>query len=111
MSGELKDFRPEWRAEYRDRHLTPDNGGFPTGRYDLSFVCPACGPPGIVCIKIGPSVDAASHCWEAHPMPDGADWPSRVTITPSINNTTVGHGPRRPPCTFHATIVGGRILP
>lgn len=105
----LMDLNPQWSMVYRD--FTPETGGIPTDDYNMSFRCPTCGPPGIVHVKIGPRhPDAADHRWQATPMPpDGPDWPSRLTLVPSINNIGVGHGPRHPGCSFHGTISCGEV--
>lgn len=109
--SQLSALRPEWRAEYVDQHLTADNSGHATGHYFLTFVCPKCGPPHVIHIKIGAEMNQDDHRWQASPMPDGVDWPSRVTITPSINNTNRGHGRRAPVCSFHGNITNGEVVP
>lgn len=103
------ELNPQWWIEYRDRELTPDHGGIPTGNYDLRFTCPACGAPHVITIKIGPSICENPRRWRADPMPGGADWPERVTITPSIDNTKSGHGRKHPSCSFHGNIVLGVV--
>jgi hypothetical protein len=105
----LMDLSPRWRAEYRDRELTLDRGGIATGNYDLDFTCPTCGPPYRIIIKIGATADSAVPRWMASPMPGGPDWPERVTITPSIDNSKAGHG-RNSVCRFHGHITLGEII-
>lgn len=106
---DLANLQPEWRQIMRDRDQTPDNGGFPTGNYTLSFTCPACGPPYRISITIGATEDVKTLRWKSVPLPDATDWPSRVTLMPSINNVGAGHGRRHPTCTFHGTITNGKI--
>lgn len=106
----LSDLKPTWRRIYRDHDLTADKGGFPTDDYQLTFVCPRCGSPRVVSIRIGAAADAGLHRWAARPMPDGPDWPARVTISPSIDNTTAGHGEGRA-CAFHSNIINGEVIP
>ncbi len=105
----LSDLKPAWGRLYRDRHLTPDNGGIPTDGYWLQFICPACGPPFVVTINVGPVQQDDPRQWASSPLPDGPDWPSRVTIRPSIDNTPGGHGRRHPTCSFHGSIINGEI--
>lgn len=111
----LSDLGPSWGV-VNDRNLTPENhmGGDPTDMFWLRFICPACGPPYIIAITVGLEVrDHAAgtdgRCWKATPMPDGVDWPSRVTIEPSIDFTHAGHGRRHPTCSFHGTIINGEV--
>lgn len=106
----LSDFSPEFSRHYRDREFTPDRGGFPTDRYSLSFVCPACGPPYRVLIDVGPTVSENPRTWKAEPLPE-AGWTDHVTITPSIDNTKAGHGRKHPTCGFHGTIIKGEVVP
>lgn len=105
----LVDLKPEWRRIYRDRHLTADNGGTPTDDYELMFACPCCGPPCRIIIKVGATTDPAQPRWAVHPLPDGPGWPTRVTITPSIDYTKAGHGRKRAACTFHGNIIDGEV--
>jgi hypothetical protein len=106
----LSELNPEWRAVYKDHHLTPDNGGTPTGEFTLVFRCPTCGPPFAVIVKFGPHPpDQAASRWQANIMPDGPTWPDRITLTPSIDNTRAGHGRKHPTCSFHGSIVNGEI--
>lgn len=105
----LADCRPEWGRIYRDLDGLESPCGSPTEDYWLTFVCPACGPPGSIKIRVGPDrSDGPPRRWKAEPLPDGPDWPSRATLSPSIAGTT--HGPRRPQCTFHATLINGEFL-
>lgn len=85
----------------------------PTGDWWLSFYCPHCGKPYSVSILVGDSVrDEVKRRWKVDPLPDGLpDWFDRVTVTPSINFTGVGHGPKKPTCTFHGNITAGLIGP
>lgn len=110
---------PEFCRHYRDRRLTPDNGGFPTDRYALSFICPSCGPPHRVMIDIGPERLESPRTWQASHLPMSAqvymlpspnNWLDRVTITPSIDNTKAGHGRKHPTCSFHAYVVNGEVV-
>lgn len=81
-----------------------------TGDWRLSFFCPSCGRPHSVSIFIGESRRETPRRWQASPMPDGsADWFDRVTITPSINYTACGHGPRKSTCRFHGNISNGEV--
>lgn len=107
----LADLKPSFSRVYKDRHLTADNGGFPTDTYILSFQCPKCEEGARVIIKVGPSADASGPCWQASPMPpDLVGWQNHATISPSINYTTCGHGKKRPPCTFHGSIIDGKVV-
>ena len=106
----LMDLRPMYRAIYRDHHLTPDNGGIKTDNLELSFQCPKCPPGCRVHIKVGPSVDAGNHIWQVSPLPPmSPEWPSLITVMPSINNTVSGHGRKNPTCTFHGSIINGEV--
>lgn len=100
---------PKWSRIYRNRELTPDHGGFPTDQWSLQFTCPDCGPPYQVAITIGPTM-VQDRVWQASPMPDGPNWPDRVTIVPSIDYTSAGHGRKHPTCPFHAKIINGEIV-
>lgn len=82
----------------------------PTGDWRLSFWCPTCGKPHSVSIMIGESPCEAPRRWSASPMPDAPDFLDRVTITPSINYTGCGHGPKKPTCSFHGNITDGAIV-
>lgn len=107
----LTELNPMFRRVYRN--FDPRTGGEPTDTYEVSFSCPTCGPPCRVAIKVGPTMDAAEHRWQAtppEPPPDGS-WMNVISLQPSINNTTAGHGPRRPPCTFHGHITSGEVSP
>ena len=107
----LADLKPWWAQIYRDRHLTANNGGFPTGDYTLSFVCPSCGLPHIISVTISPTVDRPNLKWQATPMPnnDLKNWPELVTISTSIDNTKSGHR-RGIKCSFHGQIINGEIV-
>lgn len=105
----LTSLNPRWGMFYRDRELTANNGGFPTERFDLSFNCPVCGPPYRIIINIEREAKASPITWQAVPLPDGPDWPERVTIIPSIDNTAAGHGKKHPTCGFHGTITNGEV--
>lgn len=97
----------------------------PTGDWWLSFYCPHCGKPYSVSILVGDSVrDSVKRRWKADPMPelvedqynkfsvpDAEAWFDKVTITPSINFTGVGHGPKKPTCSFHGNITTGLVGP
>lgn len=106
----LSDLNPRWSRIYRDRDQTPDNGGFPTDDFNLQFGCPTCGPKYTISINLGAEPDAVKGRWAASPLPDGKDWPSRVTISPSIDHTRSGHGRRCPSCSFHGHIINGDVL-
>ncbi len=101
---------PEWRQCVRD--FTPETGGILIDEYDLTFTCPACGPPFRVSIKLGLGLqDEKTHRWQANILPDGASWPDRLTLIPSIDNTrSGGHGRKHPTCLFHGSIVKGEIV-
>ncbi len=110
MSKRLMNLNPQFRAVHKN--FTPETGGEPTGIFELSFTCPVCGPPTRCSIKVGPVLDEAAHIWSGTPMPpDGATWPDRLTVSPSIGWETVGHGRHRPPCTWHGHIINGEVLP
>lgn len=98
----LSELNPQWWQLYRDRHLTPDNGGFPTDEHELIFTCPACGPPYRILVKFSlKPADEKQHRWQANVLPDGMTWPDRLTLIPSINNVNIGHGRKRLTCSFH----------
>lgn len=94
-----------------------DGGGAPT-RYWLNFICPSCGPPFAVHVEFGPEKLDAPRTWQAAPLPPAnvaieiahGDWLERLTLTPSINHTGSGHGPRHPTCGFHGHITDGQII-
>jgi hypothetical protein len=115
----LIDLKPVWRRVYVNR--TPENrmGGEPTDMFELDFICPTCGSPYIIGIKVAPEMrETPDHrCWKADPMPDGSaigseapSWPSRLTVTPSIDYTHAGHGRRHPTCSFHGHIINGQVV-
>ena len=108
----FSDLQPEARRYYRDREQTADRGGFPTNEYDLSFVCPVCGIPYIIIIRIGPEIKKSpTNCWRYNIEPYSTpDWIGKFTIQPSINNTKAGHGRKHPNCGFHGSIVKGEII-
>jgi hypothetical protein len=84
----------------------------PTEDWELSFWCPRCGKPFACSILLGESVrEEEPRRWQATPMPGATDWFERVTITPSINYTVAAHGPKKPACAFHGSIVDGFIVP
>ncbi len=106
----LNDYRPQWGNVMED--FTPETGGVWRGKCWLSFVCPNCGPPGIIYVQFHDDApDQSKSLWQANLLPDGTDWPNRLTLSPSINNTLCGHGRRQPKCSFHANIISGNILP
>ena len=109
----LSSLKPEGSRYYRDREKTADLGGFPTNEYDLSFVCPACGFPFVIGIRVGPEVkDKPVRCWRYNIEPySTSDWMERFTLQPSIDNTKAGHGRKHPNCGFHGSIVNGEIVP
>jgi hypothetical protein len=80
--------------------------------YSLQFDCPVCGNPYRILIIVGLTMRESKECrvWKVSHLPDGPDWVNTVTITPSINNTTAGHGRKHPTCGFHGTIVNGEII-
>lgn len=82
----------------------------PTGDWKLSFWCPSCGKPFSCSIVIGVDRQELPRRWKADPMPGTPDWLDRATITPSINYTGSGHGPKKPTCTFHGSITNGFIV-
>lgn len=103
------DLAPLWGRVYRD--FDPRTGGTPTPNHRLTFICPACGPPFVVSVVVGPVADQLSRVWKATPAePDGATWPDRLTLEPSIGNETAGHGPRRPHCALHGNVVNGVVM-
>lgn len=79
------------------------------GEFDLKFDCPYCGKPYQVWIKCSVK-SAANGVWQVSSLPDGVGWEDTVTITPSINYTTCGHGRKKPNCSFHGTIINGEIV-
>ncbi len=104
----LSDLRPEFRRVFRD--FDPHTGGIPTDEFDLRFVCPACGSPKVVSIRIGPAADFARRVWQVTPpapMVSGG-WPDVMTISPSINNTTSGHR-LAGDCPWHGNITNGEV--
>lgn len=104
----LSSLNPLWRRVFMN--FTPETGGDPTDEFELTFRCPVCGPPAIIAIKVGPSMDAARHVWQIVPAEPFLGWADEVTIQPSIDNTRCGHGPRRPPCAFHGSVVNGKVV-
>lgn len=117
-SIQLVDLKPVWRRVYVNPTMKNNMGGEPTDMFDLDFVCPTCGSPYIIGVRVGPEVrdTPEGRCWKASPLPGGSaigveapDWPSRVTITPSIDFTHAGHGRRHPTCSFHGSIANGQV--
>lgn len=110
----LSSQNPVLKRLYRDHHLTTNNSGFPTENYELSFDCPRCSDGARVMIKVGPHMDASQRIWGSNLLPAmdswTVDWATYLSLTPSINYTSSGHGPNRPPCTFHGSIVNGVII-
>jgi hypothetical protein len=107
----LSDLKPEWYEIMRD--FTPETGGFPTGNFSLSFTCPSCGPPYQIIINLtqGPA-DEPKRFWHMNVAPSAENyphWPDLLTVAPSINNTTAGHGRKHPTCNFHGVIAEGII--
>ncbi len=109
----LSELHPIWRRVHKD--FTPETGGVPTDHWNLTFQCPACGPPYKIAIEIGPEMQSGPpRVWEAYPpvMPSNVDeWARVLTLSPSINHTEAGHGKRHPHCTFHGSIIAGKIIP
>jgi hypothetical protein len=72
----------------------------------LTFDCPRCGPPYTVNVPIilnGQRVGPDIPMWAlTAPDPPNFSWDA-VTITPSIDITTCGHG-RKKPCNWHGNI-------
>jgi hypothetical protein len=70
-----------------------------------------CGPPYRIDIPIvlngqGANLQPDVPKWTATTPDLGWD---HLTVTPSINNTPGGHG-RKKPCTFHGSIVDGKVI-
>lgn len=104
----LSSLNPNYRRIHKD--FTPETGGVPTDEFDLTFQCPACGPPKIIAIKIGPAMDAARNVWQVTPAVPFMGWVDVMTVQPSIDQSSVGHGKHRSPCTFHGHIVDGKVV-
>ena len=113
----LVDLKPVWRQVYVNRTMENRMGGEPTDMFELNFICPACGSPYIIGIRVAPEQrEAPLRCWKADPMPgfsaigaEAPDWPSRLTVVPSIDFTHAGHGRRHPTCSFHGSITSGIV--
>lgn len=105
----LVNLHPEWRAVVRD--FIPETGGIDTGDCELMFDCPLHGSPYRVCIKVGPnSPDPTIPMWQWNCSPDGALWPDKLTIRPSIQMPhAMGHGHRKD-CGWHGSVVNGEIV-
>lgn len=104
----LSELKPVYRRIFKD--FTPETGGVPTDEFELSFTCPVCGPPSRIVIKVGPVLDVPRHVWQATPAEPFIGWVDVMTVSPSIGWETVGHGKRRPPCTFHGHIINGKVI-
>lgn len=104
----LSELNPIYRRIYKD--FDPSTGGTATDEYELSFRCPVCGPPTRVSIKVGPSMDAARRVWQVTPSEPFMGWADAMSVQPSIDYSTSGHGKHRPPCTFHGHIVNGKVV-
>lgn len=105
----LADLDPQWWKVYRDHETTPDRGGVPTGEVDLAFNCPSCGAPYRIFIRLGMTRQDSPRRWAMNKDHTVSGWIDQLTVTPSINNTLAGHGPRHPTCGFHGSIVNGEI--
>ena len=106
----LKDLNPEVEPILKVNGTQHPVMMVPTGDWRLSFWCPTCGKPHSVSIMIGESLRETPIRWAASPMPEAPDFLDRVTITPSINYTGCGHGPKKPICSFHGNITDGAIV-
>lgn len=106
----LRDLNPEVEPILKVNGTQHPVMMIPTGDWKLSFWCPTCGRPNSVSIVIGESRRETPRRWMATPMPGAPDWFDHATITPSINYTGCGHGPKKPTCSFHGAIVGGAII-
>lgn len=92
------------------RKVYPDDPTYPPDTWRLSFVCPICGPPGIVTVHIGPTRMESPRRWQWSCDPASPDFTDKVTLQPSINNTEQGHGSHRPRCSFHGNILNGYVV-
>jgi|ERR1700688_332499 len=104
------DLNPEWQQRWAT--FTPERGG--EGKLPemtLTFGCPKCGlPRGLSIIITTESQNEAARKWHVDVLPDSMDWPARATITPSIRCHAQMHGPRRPPCGAHFSIINGEVV-
>lgn len=95
----------------------------PPNLWDFAFDCPSCGSPCRIFVRIGAKADEKARVWEASPLPSAwpypifpdniapLEWVRQVSLTPSINYTVAGHGPRRAKCGWHGNIIEGHALP
>jgi hypothetical protein len=104
----LSSLRPIYRRVYKN--FDPRTGGEPTDEFELSFSCPKCGPPTRIAITVGPNMDAARRVWQVSPTEPFVGWVDVITVSPSIDYSTAGHGKHRPPCPFHGHIVNGKVV-
>ena len=98
-------------AEVAFASLNPSCRQHPGCSIRLQFNCPVCGPPYTIDIPIvlngeGAQVQLEVPKWTA--TTTDLSW-DHLTVTPSINNTPAGHG-RKKACTFHGSIVDGKVL-
>jgi hypothetical protein len=106
----FSELKPQYWQRYRT--FTPEQGGIdPLPEMDLSFICPKCGSPMTVGIKIGTEPqDAVQHRWHVASLPTSKEWVETVTITPSIVCNAEQHGHHRPPCNAHFSVINGEIV-
>lgn len=107
----LADLNPKWWQRYA--RFTPEDGGIdPLPETELSFRCPKCGDPGRVRIIVGTEPpDQSKGRWHVDALPQSPAWVETLTVTPSIQCHALMHGPRRPPCNAHFSIINGEIVP
>lgn len=105
----LSDLNPRWSQCYRT--FTPQQGGIdPLPQVQLTFACPKCGSPNALSIYVSTDPpDESKGRWHSDTLPTAPGWPDTLTLTPSIQCHLRMHGPRRPDCSAHFSIINGEI--
>lgn len=109
----LADLKPEFRQRYARRDPVTKEPLDPLPEVDLTFICPKCGAPANCAIILttnafDPNIVGK---WHVPALPNGPGWADRLTVTPSVQEPAQAHGPNRPPCNAHFSIINGEIVP